>query len=486
MSVKRHTGYNLVGAAIPIALSLVTIPIYLKLVGVERYGVLSIAWLLLGYFGLFDLGLGRAVSFRIAALRDAAAQERADTFWAALLVNLIMGFVGAAVLWLAAGLFFGEGLKVSEALRNEVSAAVPLLALSLPVATATGVLTGALQGRERFLEINLVSVLSTALFQLLPLLVAWRIGPNLGLLLASALTARLLGGVALALLCRREVTRGCERRLRQGEVPALLKYGGWVSLTSMVGPFLVFVDRFVIGFVLGAAPVAIYSVAVQLARQITVVPIAMTTALFPRMSAADDNDRDATSKRTTIAMASLLSLPVLCAIVAIQPFMDLWVGGDMASKAAPVGRILLIAFWLNAFAMIAYTKLQASGRPDLVTKMLLVEIPLYLAALYLGLHFLGLPGSALAFAARCGLDYVLLTWVGGRTFESLHLLAANFGLLLLSAVAATVWPVTDWRLWLATGVLGGAAAAFGWWSLPVPMRDDLIRRLRTLQIRNPA
>ena len=125
MSTSRNTAYNLAGSIVPMVLSLVTVPIYLRLVGPDRYGVLAIAWLLLGYFGLFDLGLGRATSFRIAALRDAPPQARADTFYAALLVNLAMGVIGGAILYFAAGYFFQHVFKVDEHLRPEMLAAVP-------------------------------------------------------------------------------------------------------------------------------------------------------------------------------------------------------------------------------------------------------------------------------------------------------------------------------------------------------------------------
>ncbi len=473
MSLSRNASYNLVGSSIPLVLSFVTVPLYLKLVGAERYGVLAIAWLLLGYFGLFDLGLGRATSFRIAALRDAPPEARADTFWAALVVNVGMGVVGGAVLWGAAYYFFGHVFKVDERMRPEILSGVPFLAASVPIATLGGVLTGAMQGREKFLETNAVSVISTALFQLFPLLIAWKVGPNVALLLSAALTARMLAVAVLAYRCHVELTRGLPRRFDRSEVTTLLKYGGWVNLTSIFGPFLNILDRFAIGAILGAVAVTVYTVPFQLAQRMAILPGALTSALFPRMSGATPEEREALAEKCSRAMGCLMSLPVLAAIYLIEPFLRMWIGSKIGVQSAPVGRIVLIGFWLNAFALIPFVRLQAAGRPDIVSKFVLAELPVYVVCLYLGLKYMGFIGCALAFTLRCVSDYVFLTWLAGRKFPIWRTHLASFGLLILAAYLTSLWSIADWRWWLSGATLAILLAVIGWRTMP----DELVQQV---------
>jgi O-antigen/teichoic acid export membrane protein len=473
LSVSRHTGYNLIGLVVPIAISLVTVPIYLRLVGTDRYGVLAIAWLLLGYFGLFDLGLGRATSFRIASLKSASPEARASTFWAAFAVNVAMGGVGGLALWAAASQFFGHVFKVDEALRPEILAAVPLLAASVPVATITGVLTGAVQGRERFLEINIVSVVSTALFQLLPLAIAWKFGPNLVWLLTAALAARFLGALVLAYRCYLELTRGQPIRTDRKEMGVLLRYGGWVNLASIFAPVLVMLDRFVIGATIGAAAVTTYSVPNQLASRTAIMSYALNNALFPRLSAASPEERQVLSERAILAFAALLGVPFLGAIYLIGPFLHVWVHERLGPEAPIVGRLLVAATWTNGLALISYTRLQASGRPDVVTWVTLLEIPPYVGLLYLGLHFWGLPGAALATSIRFAADFVILTVLAGAPTRAWRAVAATSALLIAGVWFASLWGIGDWRWWASAIVLGCALLALGLRTLPVDVRGQI-------------
>ena len=474
MSLSRHTTYNLIGALVPLMLSLVTVPAYLHLVGVERYGVLQIAWLLLGYFGLFDLGLGRATSFRIAAQHNASADARAETFWSALVVNIAMGFMGGAVLWFCAQYAFVDHARVSALIRSEMLAAIPFLAVSVPIATATGVLTGALQGREKFLETNSISVTSTVMFQLLPLGIALFWLPYLPALLAAALSARLVGLSILMRRCWLELVVGAPIRISSEAMTSLLRYGGWVTLTAIFGPMLVMADRFAMGAMLGMVAVAVYSIPYNLASRIAVMPAALTNALFPKLSSAAPAEARAMGDAATTLMLALISPPVLIAILAAEPFLKLWVGAQMGASAAPVARILILAFWFNALALVSFTRLQARGRPDIVTKVLLLQIPPYWLALYFGMTRFGLLGCALACLLRMVMDFGLQSWMSDGAKMRIAPVARYGALLLVTVIIASMISYHHAVFLLACAVLAVLILILSWRDMPLAMRARFI------------
>lgn len=408
MSIAKHTALNLLGTAVPILVALASIPVYINLIGEQRYGMLSIAWVLLGYFGVFDLGIGRAAAQRIASLGNAHTQ-RSHCFWTALAMNGALGVLGGLLIWPAAYYFFAHQFQIDSALQPEVLRALPWLMLALPLATINGVLSGSLQGVERFFQLNVINGTGSILFQTLPLLAAWLWTPNLGILMPVAIGARLLGVVFLLFSAIRHVSAGHSLSLSAIEARELLKFGGWVTVSSLISPVMVMADRFIIGAVLGAKAVTHYAVPFQLAERTTIIPGALSSSLFPRF--AKDTAQDGQQMAvTSVRLLLVIMTPIMVvAILLAHPFLALWISNQFADQSALVLQILLAGFWINGLARIPHARLQATGRPKVVAICHLVEILPYLALLFVGLEFGGVAGAALAFSLRVLADHLLLS-----------------------------------------------------------------------------
>jgi O-antigen/teichoic acid export membrane protein len=80
----------------------VAVPVIVRGLGVERFGVLVLAWTLLGYLAVFDLGVGRA-TVRFAAQRLAGRDDAGfrSVVWTSLAVNAALGVLGGVLLALA-------------------------------------------------------------------------------------------------------------------------------------------------------------------------------------------------------------------------------------------------------------------------------------------------------------------------------------------------------------------------------------------------
>src|SRR6266513_283830 len=97
--LARNTIWNLVGSGAPMIVAVFSIPILIRGLGTDRFGVLTLAWALIGYASLFDLGLGRALTQLVAKKLGAGEDREIPTLvWTSQLLMLLLGVLGAAVL----------------------------------------------------------------------------------------------------------------------------------------------------------------------------------------------------------------------------------------------------------------------------------------------------------------------------------------------------------------------------------------------------
>lgn len=414
-SLKRNGIYNFLGSTLPIFVSLVTIPLYLSHVGAAAYGVLTIVWMLQGYFGFFDFGLSRATANQVAKLADASAAERESVFWTALILNTGLGMVGGVVLYFFGGFVIEHFVQVQDSIRNDVLHVMPWIAASVPITTVSGVLVGSAEGRENFGLLNAVQLGNMFIFQTLPLFASYVIGPDLQILIPASIVGGLISVVVLSTAAiygfPLRLAGGPKRRL----VKTLFSYGAWISVSNFILPIMEAADRFIISSTLGAAAVAQYNVPFNLAIRVRIIPSVISRTIFPRMSAQDSGTSLDFFEKATRLLAAIVTPIIVLGIFGMNPFIHFWINPTFAFQSAPIGCILLVGIWFNSLASIPTTYLQAQARPGLVARVQLWQAGPFFLVLWFSIHHFGLFGAAWAWTARVIVDYGLLAFVANQS-----------------------------------------------------------------------
>lgn len=408
MSIRKYTAFNLAGAIIPLFVLLVTVPLYLKVLGDVRYGVLALVWLVLGYFGFLEMGLGKATANHIARLRDASAKERGDVFWTALVVNTAFGTIAALIFWGIGSYLLTSILKIPVELQEEAIAALPWMIATLPLALVSSVLNGALEGSNRFLVVNSLQVATTVVFQIVPLFVAYAFGPSLAVVIPAAVLSRVLMSFPFLIACFRYIPLTLQPGFSKPVVRSLLSYGGWVALSGMINPLLETIDRLLIGIMLGAQAVTFYTVPYQLVTKARIIPGSLGRALFPKFSADKPEDAETLAHTSLLTLLVVMTPVVVFGMLILHPFMNVWVGKNIGQIASPLGEIILFGVWANSLAHIPYFFLQGKGRPDIAAKFHALEIIPFILFLWAALHLGGVYGAAWAWSIRAVVDAYLL------------------------------------------------------------------------------
>ncbi|HET9787125.1 MAG TPA: MATE family efflux transporter, partial [Pyrinomonadaceae bacterium] len=156
--LSRNFLINFIGQAGPLLFAVASIPFIIRGLGVERFGLLSIAWVLLEYFIVFDLGLGRAtVKYVAEAMGKGDKDKISRVASTAVIAQFGLVILGTVALISITPVLTEHILNIPPALAIEGKAIFQLLALSIPLVLVSGSVTGILAAAQRFDLVNAVN-----------------------------------------------------------------------------------------------------------------------------------------------------------------------------------------------------------------------------------------------------------------------------------------------------------------------------------------
>ena len=483
--LARNTVWNLIGNGAPLIVAVFSIPILIHGMGKDRFGVLTLAWALIGYASLFDIGLGRALTQLVAKkLGSGEDHDIPALVWTSLSLMLALGVAGAAVIITISTSLVHHALKVPEALQSEVVSSFRLLGFSVPAVILTAGLRGLLEAHQLFKLVNALRIPVGVFTFVGPLLVmpfSRSLVPVVGILVAG----RLIGCLAHLLICFRVVPELRQRVAWHGpSAGPLLRFGGWMTVTNIVGPVMVTLDRFIIGALVSVTAVAYYATPYEVVSKLLLIPASVVVVMFPAFSTSfvKDQRKAASLYGRSVKYILLVLFPIVLLILALaQNGLTIWLGADFAQHSTRVVQWLGVGVLANGLALVPFSFVQGIGRPDLTAKLHLLELPIYLGMLFWLIRADGIEGAAIAWSVRTVFDALALFVIARRylpkgspmSMRTRGLLAAGLGTLLLAVVPQ--------KLLLKTGFLLVAILAFfyvAWFLILTPEERSLAQDYR--------
>lgn len=410
--VARNTGWNLLGALVPVPVAVICIPLLIRGLGVERFGVLGIAWMMLGYFGMFDFGLAlsttRSLSAQVARGEHAGLRSLALR---SVLLHGALGITGGVVFALLVPYLAARVFALPPALLVETEGALYWLAASVPAIVLTAAFRGVLEGLQRFDVVNLIRVPASMLNYVAPL-IALYFGSELPLVVSIIVVARyavlaVYGFSALKVLPFRPAGSDAAG-------PGLLQlaaYGGWLTASGLVSPLIIATDRFVIAAAVSVTAVAFYVTPYEVITKGWMLSASLMAALFPVFSALAETKPSA--MRAACRAAELFLLTAATPAIALllgsaDLLLQWWLGAEFRANSTTVAQLLALGMLVNIVAQVPLTALNAAGRADVTAKIMACELPFYVAAAWYGAVRFGINGVAAVWASRACIDALAL------------------------------------------------------------------------------
>lgn len=421
----RNSIYNFLGFALPIAAGFFCIPKLIIQLGDARFGILSLIWVVVSYFNIFDLGLGRSLTIAISSNKN-KGNELSSIAKTGTIALAILGFIGGLIL--AILVFFGVPLIKFLADPVEAKSAALLMATAMPAIVLTSGFRGILEAFHEFKIINLIRVPMSIWTFVCPLLVVnyWENDLILvtGVLVAGRYITCFMYAHFASLLIAKYKIKSKPAITNIKIAKSLFQIGGWMTVSNLISALLAYMDRFLIGTILSASAVAYYSTPQELVSKLLIIPASITLVLFPALS---EKVFLTSSKKEveflfnkSINMIILATFPIAFSVgIFSEEILHFWISQIFAEHSAFIMQIFIVGVIINSITQVPFTLIQSSGNSKLIAIINMIQLPFFIVILFISTKIYGIEGAAFAWLFRLTADAVMM-------FYAIRFVSADF------------------------------------------------------------
>ncbi len=341
---------NYLGKGWAALVSLAFIPVYLRYLGVEAYGLVGVQASLVALLSLLDFGLSSAVTREFAALQvqtGASAKQR-DLLRTLEPVYWGMGVLAGAIVALLATPIARHWVNPGTLSTQSVTQAILLIGLTIAAQWPIALYNGGLNGLERQVPQNaLAATVATVRALGAVAVLAW-VAPTIQAFFVWQALCSAAHALAAAFLLWRYLPRGAApAQFRSALLRRLLPMALGMAGIAASSAVLTQLDKVILSRLLPLEQFGYYTLAATAAGVLFHLVMPVFTAAFPRLSRlAAQQDRaglrSAYSQATQVMAATVL--PVAATLVCFAGIiLRLWTGDQAIAAAAALPLALLAA-----------------------------------------------------------------------------------------------------------------------------------------------
>ncbi len=371
MSLRRNIIANYLCQLYITAIGILMVPLYIKYMGAEAYGLVGVFAMLQAFFNLLDMGLSPTVA-RESARYNGGATSALDY---RRLVRALEGiFVAVAVL--GGGLLFalaapmaGHWLNATQLPLSEITPALRLMSIIISLRWMCGLYRGVISGAERLVWLSgFNSIVATIRFILvLPVLIYISASPLtfFGFQFGLAVL-EFFGLLLMSYRIMPAIPVGQHIAWQWEPLRPVLKFSLSIAFTSSVWVLLTQSDKLVLSKILPLADYGYFTVATLVAGGIMTLSSPISGAILPRLANLEAQSKHDEIIKVYRQITRLVSTTVGgCALFIFffsSEILRAWTGNaELTQYAAPILSIYAIGNCILASSAFPYYIQYAKG-----------------------------------------------------------------------------------------------------------------------------
>ncbi|MDJ0792626.1 MAG: oligosaccharide flippase family protein [Woeseiaceae bacterium] len=402
MSLKRNVLANYFGQAYAAIMALAFVPLYIKFLGIEAYGLIGIFVVLQAWLSLLDMGMKPALAREMARFTGGGldAQSVWDLLRSVEVIALgIAAFTGVAM-YLASASLATSWVQPEELSEEAVVRAFTLMGLVIAARFIENIYTNSIAGLQRQVLQNAITVVMATLRGLGSVAVLVWVSPTIEAFfiwqgIVSVLTAFIFMGVVYKILPKPPRAA----RFSASEIRNVWKFAaGMVGITFLT-LLLTQIDKVLLSRLLTLEAFGYYSLAAIVASGLHIMTTPVANAFYPRFTELITR-RDERILREAYHLGSqlvtvLMGSSAVILIVFCERILLLWTADpELTTQVAPIAGVLALGTCLNCLLWIPYQMQLAHGWTSLTIRINTVAVVLMIPAILLVVPVYGAIGVA--------------------------------------------------------------------------------------------